>query len=84
MADAPIEARHRATMNALAAAIDDVLNQGRAEGRVVFTLLVAEAGKIDGGRVNYISNGHREDMVAMLRELLLRFEGAVGGMGGSA
>ena len=43
--------------------------------RWAFVLLTAEFGVIRDGRVNYISNGEREDMVAMLRELLARFEG---------
>jgi hypothetical protein len=37
--------------------------------------LTAEFGKIEGGRVNYISNGNREDMLAMMREYLARAEG---------
>ena len=43
--------------------------------KVGFILLTAEFGKIDGGRVNYISNGEREDMIAMMREYLARVEG---------
>ena len=42
-----------------------------------FVVLVAEFGRIEGGRVNYISNGERDDMVAMLREYLARLEGRV-------
>ncbi|MEZ0495432.1 hypothetical protein [Sphingomonas sp. IW22] len=84
MADAPIEARYRATLNALAGGIDTVLNGKDRDGSLVFVLFVAEAGRIEGGRVNYISNGHRADMIAMVREWLLRAEGAVGGEGGRA
>ena len=71
----PIESAHRARMNALAKVIDDALNGSEKPKKIVFTLLIAEVGKIDDGRVNYISNGHREDMVVMLKELLARFEG---------
>ena len=71
----PIQARYRARMNRLAAKIDHELN-GRANPRQLgFVLLTAEFGKIEGGRVNYISNGQREDMIAMLREYLARVEG---------
>ena len=28
-----------------------------------------------GGRVNYISNGKREDIVTLMREVIARFEG---------
>lgn len=45
------------------------------EKRWGFVLLTAEFGAIEGGRVNYISNGERDDMVVMLREILARFEG---------
>ena len=78
----PIEAQHRETMNALARGIDEIFNgplpaPGLPSGPrpICFVLLSAESGKVVDGRVNYISNGHRDDMVAMLRELLARFEG---------
>jgi hypothetical protein len=77
MAD-QIEAQHHAMMNALAAGIDDILNGAdtpRKDRKLGFILLVAEFGKMDGGRVNYISNGSREDMLTMLREYLARVEG---------
>lgn len=79
---APIQEQYRVAMNALARDIDVTLNgplpapglpQGRRKN--CFVLLTAETGKVEGGRVNYISNGERDDMVAMLRELLARFEG---------
>lgn len=68
-------------MNHLAEALDGVLNGEPPpppetwNKRWAFVLLTAEFGVIRDGRVNYISNGEREDMVAMLRELLARFEG---------
>lgn len=77
----PIQEEQREAMNALAKGIDEILN-GKPppvpqswEKRWGFVLLSAEFGRIEGGRVNYISNGDRDDMVAMLRELLARFEG---------
>lgn len=65
-------------MNKIARAIDEAFNGKRKENRkptVGFILLVAEFDKIDGGRVSYISNGEREDMIAMMREYLARAEG---------
>lgn len=81
MTHGPIQERHRATMNAVAEVLDVTFNgepppppqQWRKP--VAWVLLTAETGKYEGGRVNYISNGERADMVAMLRELLARFEG---------
>lgn len=65
-------------MNKLARTIDEYFNGKRKPGKspkVGFILLTAEFGKIDGGRVNYISNGDRETMITMLREYLARVEG---------
>lgn len=74
----PIQKQYRQAMNRIARAIDEAFNGKRKPGRkptVGFILLTAEFGKIDGGRVNYISNGEREDMIAMMREYLARVEG---------
>lgn len=74
----PIQPQYRDSMNALAKGIDAALNGKPKPGRkrkVGFILLTAEFGKIDNGRVNYISNGERADMIAMLREYLARIEG---------
>ena len=51
---------------------EDPLNTGRKYG---FVLLVAEFGDIAEGRVNYVSNGDKASMVAMLKEYLARLEG---------
>lgn len=75
----PIQPDAHGPMNRLARNIDRGLN-GKAKGtdrRFGFILLVAEFGKIEDGRVNYISNGERSDMVAMLKEYLARIEGRV-------
>lgn len=74
----PIQAQYHARMNRLAKQIDEGLNGRRKLGKkpkLGFILLTAEFGKIEGGRVNYISNGERADMIAMLREYLARVEG---------
>lgn len=77
MADS-IEQKYHALMNGLAHAIDELLNEGRPADSpaIVFTLLVAESGNSEDGRVNYISNGNREDMLSMLQEFLARVKGA--------
>lgn len=77
MAD-PIQAKYHQSMNDLARFIDEQFNGPVKLGRkrkVAFILLTAEFGKIEDGRVNYISNGQRPDMLAMLREYLARAEG---------
>ena len=73
--DEEIVRRYRDHMQALATALDRTLN-GDLKGtdrNVCFTLLVTDFNK--GTRVNYISNGMREDIVVMLKEVLARFEG---------
>lgn len=76
----PIQEGQREVMNALAYGLDDIFNPPPLPGlprqkKIGFVLLTAYFGQIEDGRVNYISNGEREDMVAMLKELLARFEG---------
>lgn len=78
-----IQPQHRVEMNAIASVLDRAFNPTGTEG-VVFTLFIAEAGKMEGGRVNYISNGHREDMISMVREWLGRVMGGFSAPGGRA
>jgi hypothetical protein len=80
----PIDPRHRANMNALATAIDQTLNSSGKETKLGFVMLVAEFGAIDNGRVNYISNGNRDDMIAMMKEFIARAEGRFSLQGGAA
>lgn len=65
----PIDPQYRDTMKALASGLDEVL------GGLGFALLIFEHGKIDGGRVNYISNSNRDDMLSAMREFIARNEG---------
>jgi hypothetical protein len=75
MTHGPIDPRHRANMNMLANAIDETLNGKTKPRRLGFVMLVAEFGQIDDGRVNYISNGSRSDMLSMMKEFIARAEG---------
>lgn len=80
---APIEEEQRLFMNAVAESLDNLFNPALpglpkakpSDKQIAFVLLTAKFGEVENGRVNYISNGDREDMVAMLKELLARFEG---------
>lgn len=77
LGDGPIEDEHRALMNAMAQALDEMFN-GPAKGqarKTGFVLLVFPFGSGDG-RCNYISNGaDRKDIVTMMKEQIKRFEG---------
>lgn len=77
MADAPIQQQYREMMNGLAEGIDDVLNGNTKPKKIGFALFMFEFGHIEANRVNYISNGPREDMLVAVREWLARAEGRV-------
>lgn len=81
MAD-PIDPKFHAIMNALADGLDQIFNGPALPGiprksKVGWCLLSFEFGKVEGGRVNYISNGDRADMIAAMHEWLARAEGRV-------
>ena len=77
MSGAPIQSKHRETMNAIASGLDSVLN-GKARRKTLgFALFVFEFGNIDANQVNYISNADRPEMLTAVREWLARTEGLV-------
>lgn len=72
----PIEAGFREVMQAVAKVLDSTFN-GEATGddrEIAFVLLIAPFGGEPGRRTNYVSNGRREDIIAMMREVIERFE----------
>lgn len=71
----PIVAEQRKLMNVIANVLDEFFNKDQENKQVAFVLLTAKFGEYEGGRVNYISNGNREDIVSMMKELIARFEG---------
>lgn len=65
-------------MQAIAAALDETLNGEERPKRIAFVVLTAKFGDVPaGGWVNYVSNAEREDVKAMFKELLARWEGRV-------
>lgn len=70
-----MQAEYIEKMNMLASVIDQLFNGTKTgnDRETGFVLLVAPFGDTEG-RVNYISNGQREDMTKMMSELLARFE----------
>jgi hypothetical protein len=71
----PIEEAQRANMNAIAIALDDMFNGDQEPKKFAFVLLTAHFADYERGRVNYISNANRADIIAMMKELIARFEG---------
>lgn len=75
----PISADQRDLMRALAASLDELFN-GQAHApnpKVGFVLFSFNFGAVTGGRVNYISNANRADMIVAVKEWLARAEGRV-------
>lgn len=83
MTHEPIQTDHRDMMNAIAKTLDDVFNPGETR-KVAFVVLTAKFGDYEGGRVNYISNGDRTDIVAMMKETIARLEGRYVDQAGAA
>lgn len=77
MTHTPIQEETRAVMNALAQAIDEALNGPTVlhAKKWGFALLVFPFGEPGRDRMNYISNGHREDVLVAIKELAARWEG---------
>lgn len=77
----PIEPRNILKMNALAEGIDKILNGDAAgpgsgiERQWGFAFLVFPFGEKPDGRMNYISNGNREDMLVAMKEFIAKSEG---------
>ena len=63
----PIEPKYHDTMNEVAKALDQVFKG------CGWTLLVFDWG--DKGRMNYISNAQRQDMIACMKEFIAKDEG---------
>lgn len=70
MSHGPIEMEVEVQMEA----IGHVLHENMPEG-YGFALLMFKHGDVEGGRMNYLSDASREDMISALKELLANFEG---------
>jgi len=85
LGDAPIEPEYREQMKTLAKILDEMFNgpyanpqeHGIEDKRTTgFVLLVFPFGEEAEGRCNFISNGaNRQDLVALFKEMIARFEG---------
>jgi len=68
-----IDPKHLQTMAELGQLLDLALNPN-GERNLCFCLLITEFGDNPDAKMNYLSNGAREDMVEALREFLARVE----------
>lgn len=67
--DDPIQPDKDTLMNGLAELLDRWLEKAYGQ-RLCFTLFVSEFG--EPGRMNYISNGDRSDMISVMKEWLIK------------
>lgn len=63
-----VEEQYRETLNDLAQTLDEIFNEDFDNRKVGFALFVFEFGK--GGRLNYVSNARRADMIKVVEEWL--------------
>lgn len=61
----------------MAKALDTFLNGAARPREFGFALFVFRFGQIDGGRVSFVSNAARADMIAAVKEWLARAEGRI-------
>lgn len=81
----PIQAEQLLKMQAIAEVLDKTFNGPaliNVNGKKIerpktwgFTLLVFEFGSPEDGRMNYISNAEREDMLTAMKEFIANAEG---------
>jgi hypothetical protein len=73
MSEQPVEWRWHDFMNRLAPALDKGLN---ADGNKKFGFFLAIFPFGDEeGRFNYISNADRKDIIVLMKEMIVKFEG---------
>lgn len=58
--------------NTIATVLDEVFNKPGESKKVAFVLLVMPFDGPKGARVNYVSNGNRENVTEMLEEVTAR------------
>ncbi len=70
-----IQKEYKEMMHHLASVLDDFMNEGKEEKEIGFALLMFPFGDDVNGRINYISNAAREQMLVALKEFIARCEG---------
>jgi hypothetical protein len=77
LGDGPVEEKYRQAMEDLARDLDRVFNgELRGDDRTTGFVLMVFPFRDTEGRCNYISNGaDRNDIVALMKEMIQRFEG---------
>lgn len=66
-------------LQALAGDLDAILNGSDGPKETGFAVFVFKFGDTAGGKVNYVSNASRADMIVAVKEWLARHEGRYAG-----
>jgi hypothetical protein len=69
-----IQGEFRDKMRVLADSLDRLFNEDPKHKEIGFALFSFRFGEVSGGRVNYISNGRRSDMITAVKEWVERAE----------
>ena len=72
--DRPIEEQYLQEMRNIASTLDKVFNPQFPDRKTGFVLMVFPFGGPEG-RINYISNANRDDVLATLKQQVAAFEG---------
>lgn len=78
MSDDKVSEAYRQQMHAIAETLDEFLNPGLQgdDRKIGFAVLIFPFGETHDGRVNWISNAaNRQDMAALMKEMIVRWEG---------
>ena len=73
----PIQSEYFADMNEMARLLDEYFNTPGEPRKTGFALFVFPFGEKADGRMNYISNGERKNMIDVLKEFIARAEGRI-------
>jgi len=77
--DAPISQEYRAQMEAVMKTLDVFFNGEQAlagDRKTAIVVMTFPFGNNDDARCNFMSNGvHRDDLVALFKEMIARFNG---------
>lgn len=74
----PIQKEQEENMKVIGRGLDDILNGEncpRDKKKWGFAFLVFPFGEAPEGRINYLSNAEREDMLVSMKEFIARAEG---------
>lgn len=84
LGDGPVEEQYIAQMTAVMALIDELFNGKERPRHIGVIIMVFPFGDHEG-RCNYMSNGaNRDDVVALMKEMVARFEGRFSDAEGTA